>query len=33
MGDLIKFQQPLTHYMLHNFYVTTSGNFTPRRST
>ena len=27
MGDLIKFQQPLTHYMLHNFYVTTSGNF------
>lgn len=27
MGDLTKFQQPLTHYMLHNFYVTTSGNF------
>jgi gamma-resorcylate decarboxylase len=27
MGDLIKFQKPLTHYMLHNFYVTTSGNF------
>ena len=27
MGDLTKFQQPLTHYMLHNFYATTSGNF------
>jgi 2,3-dihydroxybenzoate decarboxylase len=27
MGDLIKFGKPLTHYMLHNFYVTTSGNF------
>lgn len=27
MGDLIKFQKPLTHYLLHNFYVTTSGNF------
>lgn len=27
MGDLTKFQQPLTHSMLHNFYVTTSGNF------
>lgn len=27
MGDLRKFQKPLTHYLLHNFYVTTSGNF------
>ena len=27
MGDLIRFQKPLTHYLLHNFYVTTSGNF------
>jgi predicted TIM-barrel fold metal-dependent hydrolase len=27
MGDLIKFQKPLTHSLLHNFYVTTSGNF------
>jgi gamma-resorcylate decarboxylase len=27
MGDLIKFAQPLTHYLLNNFYVTTSGNF------
>jgi gamma-resorcylate decarboxylase len=27
MGDLIKFSKPLTHYLLHNFYVTTSGNF------
>ena len=27
MGDLIKFAKPLTHYLLHNFYVTTSGNF------
>jgi predicted TIM-barrel fold metal-dependent hydrolase len=27
MGDLIKFKKPLTHYLLHNFYVTTSGNF------
>ena len=27
MGDLIKFGKPLTHYLLNNFYVTTSGNF------
>ncbi|MEU2618366.1 amidohydrolase family protein [Streptomyces sp. NPDC007157] len=27
MGDLIKFKKPLTHYLLSNFYVTTSGNF------
>ncbi|AXI80596.1 amidohydrolase family protein [Peterkaempfera bronchialis] len=27
MGDLIKFKKPLTHYLLDNFYVTTSGNF------
>ncbi|WP_411129982.1 amidohydrolase family protein [Streptomyces sp. x-19] len=27
MGDLIKFDKPLTHYLLNNFYVTTSGNF------
>lgn len=27
MGDLIKFKKSLTHYLLHNFYVTTSGNF------
>jgi gamma-resorcylate decarboxylase len=27
MGDLIKFSKPLTHYLLTNFYVTTSGNF------
>jgi len=27
MGELIKFSKPLTHYLLHNFYVTTSGNF------
>ena len=27
MGDLRKFSQPLTHYLQHNFYVTTSGNF------
>jgi len=27
MGDLIKFKKPLTHYLLRNFYVTTSGNF------
>ncbi|MFI9272092.1 amidohydrolase family protein [Kitasatospora sp. NPDC052896] len=27
MGDLIKYEKPLTHYLLNNFYVTTSGNF------
>lgn len=27
LGDLRKFSQPLTHYLQHNFYVTTSGNF------
>ncbi len=27
MGDLIRFKKSLTHYLLHNFYVTTSGNF------
>lgn len=27
MGDLRKFDKPLTHYFQHNFYVTTSGNF------
>lgn len=27
MGDLRKFEKPLTHYLLNNFYVTTSGNF------
>jgi 2,3-dihydroxybenzoate decarboxylase len=27
MGDLRKFEKPLTYYLLNNFYVTTSGNF------
>lgn len=27
MGDLIKYERPLTHYLHNNFYVTTSGNF------
>jgi 2,3-dihydroxybenzoate decarboxylase len=27
MGELIKFDKPLTHYLHTNFYVTTSGNF------
>ncbi|HEX3784501.1 MAG TPA: amidohydrolase family protein [Pseudonocardiaceae bacterium] len=27
MGDLRKFTKPLTHYLLNNFYVTTSGIF------
>jgi 2,3-dihydroxybenzoate decarboxylase len=27
MGDLIKFDKPLSHYLHNNFYVTTSGNF------
>ncbi|MFE9311225.1 amidohydrolase family protein [Streptomyces sp. NPDC006706] len=27
MGDLIKYEKPLTHYLHNNFYVTTSGNF------
>jgi len=27
MGDLIRYQKSLTHYLLTNFYVTTSGNF------
>lgn len=27
MGDLIKFEKPLSSYLHNNFYVTTSGNF------
>ncbi|WP_329067667.1 amidohydrolase family protein [Amycolatopsis sp. NBC_01480] len=27
MGELIKFEKPLSHYLHHNFYLTTSGNF------
>lgn len=27
MGELITFDEPLTHYLHNNFYVTTSGNF------
>jgi predicted TIM-barrel fold metal-dependent hydrolase len=27
MGDLRKFQKPLTHYFVNNFYFTTSGIF------
>jgi gamma-resorcylate decarboxylase len=27
MGDLRRFDKPLTHYLLRNFYFTTSGNF------
>jgi gamma-resorcylate decarboxylase len=30
MGDLVKSHEPLTHYLLNNFYVTTSGNFHTR---